>query len=714
METSLIHLSSAGVSVVLAADPQALPAIAYWGAALGELDAATGQRILADMHPVRATSEPDAPLPVGILPEAKQGWMGFPGIAGHRAGQGSFADVRQVSYRHTPAATPQQAHKVTARGLDVTGQLRVAIDIELLPGGLLRTRATATNHGETEYRLEGLDLALPIPGRATELLDLTGRHNGERRPQRRSLVDGTHLRENRRGRTGPDAATLLFAGTPGFDFARGEVWAIHNAWSGNQRVWAERTNGGRCFLGAGELLHSGEIALQPGGEYTSPWLYASYGEGLDEVSGRIHTMLRARPEHPPVGRPVTLNTWEAVYFDHSLPPLVELADLAARVGVERFVLDDGWFLGRRHDRAGLGDWFIDPTVWENGLAPLVDHVRSLGMQFGIWFEPEMVNPDSELARNHPEWILGPQHRNAPLARQQLVVNTGHPDAFAYLRDRIVEVVTAHRIDYIKWDHNRDLVEPVNRTTGIAGVHGQTLATYRLLDEIKAACPWLEIESCSAGGGRIDLGVVEHVDRFWTSDSNDPLERQRIQRWTSLLMPLELLGSHVGAARAHVTGRTSSMTFRAITALMGSFGIEWDLREASEEDLAELAAWIGHVKRLAPLIERGTLHRLETEHAHIAQSVVSQDRSHAIVTLAAIDSPPHIPGPALRMAGLDPERRYRVTRVAVEGAVDTISARWQPRWWNEEVVVQGSFLARIGLPMPTLRPQEAALIEVLAG
>ncbi|WP_237762648.1 alpha-galactosidase [Arthrobacter sp. ERGS1:01] len=690
-----------------------LPVVAYWGAELGHLDDASKARILADTMPVRATSEPDVPLPIGVLPEARQGWMGFPGIAGHRDGQGSFADMCNVTYHYTPAGDPGTGQRLIARGLDVSGLLGVTLEIELLPSGLLRIRATVTNDGATEYRLEGLDLALPIPGRATELLDLSGRHNGERRPQRRSLVDGTHLRENRRGRTGPDAATLLFAGTPGFDFARGEVWAIHNAWSGNQRVWAERTNGGRTFLGAGELLHSGEIALAPGAEYSSPWLYASYGEGLDAVSGRIHTMLRARPEHPPVGRPITLNTWEAVYFDHSLPPLVELADLAARVGVERFVLDDGWFLGRRHDRAGLGDWIIDPTVWENGLAPLVDHVRSLGMQFGIWFEPEMVNPDSEMARNHPDWILGPQHRNAPLARQQLVVNTAHPEAFAYLRDRIVEVVTAHRIDYIKWDHNRDLVEPVNRTTGVAGVHEQTLATYRLFDEIKAACPWLEIESCSAGGGRIDLGVVEHVDRFWTSDSNDPLERQRIQRWTSLLMPPELLGSHVGAAKAHVTGRTSSMTFRAITALMGSFGIEWDLREASEEDLAELTAWIRHVKRLAPLIERGTLHRLETEHAHIAQSVVSADRSHAIVTLAAIDSPPHIPGPALRLAGLDPERRYRVTKVTIDGAVDTISARWQPSWWNEELVVQGSFLAKIGLPMPTLRPQEAALIEVMA-
>lgn len=711
MKPSLVHLTCAGVSVVLVAESDSLPVVAYWGTALGQLDDATEQRIVDDIRPQRATSEPDVPRPIGILPEAKQGWLGFPGIAGHRDGQGSFSDVCDVSYDYTPEVTPGVPQRLIARGLDASGLVRVTLEIELLPSGLLRTRATLRNDGANEYRLEGLDLALPIPGRATELLDLAGRHNGERRPQRRTLVDGTHLRENRRGRTGPDAATLLFAGTPGFDFARGEVWAVHSGWSGNQRMWAERTNGGRSFLGAGELLHTGELVLQPGGEYESPWLYASYGEGLDEASGRIHTMLRARPEHPPVGRPITLNTWEAVYFDHSLPPLVELADLAHRVGVERFVLDDGWFLGRRHDRAGLGDWLVDPGIWPNGLAPLVDHVRSLGMQFGIWFEPEMVNPDSELARAHPDWILAPLHRDAPLARQQLVVNTAHPDAFAYLRDRIVELVTEHRIDYIKWDHNRDLLEPVDRTTGVAGVHRQTLATYRLIDEIRAACPWLEIESCSAGGGRIDLGIVEHVDRFWTSDSNDPLERQRIQRWTSLLMPPELLGSHVGAARAHVTGRHSSLGFRAITALLGSFGIEWDLREASEADLEELTAWIREVKRLAPLVERGTLHRLETEDAHIAQSVVSGDARHAIVTLAAIDSPPHIPGPPLRLAGLDPDRHYRVSRVRIAGAVDSISTRPQPAWWDEEFVCRGSNLTKIGLPMPTLRPQEAALIEV---
>ncbi|KRA22121.1 hypothetical protein ASD65_16515 [Microbacterium sp. Root61] len=711
MEQNVVHLTAAGVSVVVVAEPGMLPVIAHWGRALGPLDEVSLARIAADLRPQRATSEPDVPLPIGVLPEAKQGWMGFPGISGHRHGRGSFADVCDVAYEVDSDA--ETGGHLVARGVDVSGLLSVTVELELLPSGLLRTRATVRNDGDDDYSLEAVDLALPLAGRATELLDFSGRHNGERRPQRHPLVDGTHLRENRRGRTGPDAATLLVAGVPGFDFDRGEVWAVHLAWSGNQRVWAERTNGGRSFLGAGELLHAGEIALRPGADYTSPWLYGAHGDGLDAASARIHTMLRARPAHPPVGRPITLNTWEAVYFDHTLAPLIDLADLAQQVGVERFVLDDGWFLGRRHDRAGLGDWLVDEDVWPDGLAPLVEHVRDLGMQFGIWFEPEMVNPDSELARAHPDWILSPVHRDAPLARQQLVLNVAHPDAFASLRDRIVSLVTEHRIDYIKWDHNRDLLEPVDRRDGIAGVHRQTLATYRLIDEIRAACPWLEIESCSAGGGRIDLGIVERVDRFWTSDSNDPLERQRIQRWTSLLMPPELLGSHVGAARAHVTGRHSSLTFRAVTALVGSFGIEWDLREASEAELSELTGWIREVKRLAPLIERGTLHRLETEHAHIAQSIVSAEADHAVVTIAAIDSPPHIPGPALRLAGLAPDRLYRVVRVGVEGAADPTITRSQPAWWGEEFRCLGSVLMGIGLPMPTLRPQEAALVEVTA-
>ncbi|MGH3703400.1 MAG: alpha-galactosidase [Agromyces sp.] len=713
MAESVFHLRAGGVSVVIEASGTALPVICHWGRDLGRLDADALARVAEQARGTRVTSEPDAPVAIGLLPEPKQAWMGPPGLTGDRDGRAGFPDFDAVVSECEHVGSATVAQRLVSTATDAANELAVRLEIELLRSGLLRVRAAVRNDGARRYRLHGLDLALPVPGRAVELLDFSGRHNGERRPQRSRIVDGTHLREQRRGRPGPDATTLLVAGTPDFDFDRGEVWAVHLGWSGDQRLWAHRTNGGRTAVGGGELLLPGELELEPGDEYEMPWLFAAYGEGLDDASARIHEALRARPTHPAVGRPVTLNTWEAVYFDHTLEPLQELADLAAAVGVERFVLDDGWFLGRRHDRAALGDWVVDPVVWPNGLAPLVEHVRELGMQFGIWFEPEMVNPDSELARTHPEWILAPQHRDAPLARHQLVLNVGNPDARAYLRDRIIEIVTAHRIDYIKWDHNRDLVEPVDRATGRAGVHRQTMAVYALIDEIRAACPWLEIESCSAGGGRIDLGIVDRTDRFWTSDSNDPLERQRIQRWTSLLMPPELLGAHVGAATAHVTGRSSSIDFRAITAMVGSFGVEWDIREATAAERASLTGWIAEFVRLRPLIERGRLHRLESEASILAQTVVSADRTHAIATIATIDSPTHLPGPALRLAGLDPDAVYRVARVRPEASDDPTTARRQPDWWTEAGLWPGAVLTEVGLPMPILRPQEAGLIELVA-
>ncbi|MGN6128697.1 MAG: alpha-galactosidase, partial [Humibacter sp.] len=699
MVAELFHLREAGISLVVESSPDSLPSVLYWGRSLGDLDHAALAALAELARGVRVGNELDEPRTVGLLAEARQAWMGPQGLSGHRAdGTGAFPAFAGVSVVREHADSAVVADRLLASGADAEAGISVRLEIEMLVSGLARVRATVRNDGDSVYTADDLTLALPVPGRAVELLDFSGRHNGERRPQRSALVDGTHLREARRGRTGQDAATLLVAGTPGFGPERGEVWAVHVAWSGNQRMWAHRSNGGRTALGGGELLLPGELELTPGSEYTGPWLYASYGDGLDEASARIHRMLRARPNHPPIGRPVTLNKWEAVYFDHRPELLIDLADLAAATGVERFVLDDGWFGSRRHDRAGLGDWTVSEAVWPDGLAPLVDHVRRLGMQFGIWFEPEMVNPDSDLARRHPEWILSPRRRDAPLARQQLVLNVAHPGAYAHLREHIVALVTRHRIDYIKWDHNRDLVEPVDRTTGRAGVHAQTVAVYRLIDEVRAACPWLEIESCSAGGGRIDLGIVEHTDRFWTSDSNDPLERQRIQRGTSLLVPPELLGSHVGAARAHTSGRTSSLAFRAITAMIGSFGIEWDLREASADELGELRAWIAEFVRLRPLIERGTLLRLETQAALVAQSIVAEDRAHALVTIASIDTPTHLPGPAVVLRGLDPQRSYRLARVQA-ASVDPTASRPQPAWWSEPCVLPGSVLMTAGLPSP---------------
>ncbi|MGH3261004.1 MAG: alpha-galactosidase, partial [Trebonia sp.] len=282
-------------------------------------------------------------------------------------------------------------------------------------------------------------------------------------------------------------------------------------------------------MGAGELILPDEVVVDEGESYTTPWLYGSYGTGLDAVAARFHAFLRGRPQHPRLPRPIGLNTWEAVYFNHDLDHLLRLAERAAELGVERFVLDDGWFLGRRNDRSALGDWFVDPDLWPDGLGPLVELVKQLGMQFGLWFEPEMVSLDSRLAREHPEWLFDAGHGVGVSGRHQHVLDLGHAGAYDYILDRVSALVDEYGIDYLKWDHNRPLTDAGHQPSGAAGVRAQVLATYRMMDELKARHPGLEIESCASGGGRIDLGMLERADRVWVSDCNDPHERLEIQR-----------------------------------------------------------------------------------------------------------------------------------------------------------------------------------------
>ena len=319
--------------------------------------------------------------------------------------------------------------------------------------------------------------------------------------------------------------------------------------------------------------------MPAGASYASPWVYVAASDaGLDGLAESWHGYQRSLPAHPDV-QPVVLNVWEAVYFDHDLDRLKEIAERAARVGVERFVLDDGWFHDRRDDTAGLGDWVVDPAVWPDGLDPLIEHVTGLGMEFGLWFEPEMVNPDSDLFREHPDWILSAGGRVPLEHRHQQVLDLTRPEVLDHLFERVDAVLSAHDIRYVKWDHNRDLLEAGSGARGGApAVHEQTLAFYALLDRLRAAHPSVAWESCASGGGRIDLGVLERVQRVWASDMTDALARQQIQRWTTQLVAPEYVGAHVSAPTSHTTGRTLSLDFRCATALFGAFGIEWDLTD----------------------------------------------------------------------------------------------------------------------------------------
>jgi len=716
----IVHLRAGTVSVLLEATADRLPSIVHWGPELVGLDEETARSLVVGAVPLVGPNNVDVPLRAAVLAEPSSGWPGRPGLRASREGRSWSTRfvVSELTLDGLPvtgwAETTEAMVVVTARDADAGIDLR--LELELLPSGLVRQRATVTNHDAQVLAVDDVTLSFPLPPEADELLDFTGRWGRERLPQRSPLVAGLHLRENRKGRTGNDSAYLLHAGTRGFGFASGDVYAVHTAWSGNHTHLAERVFTGESFLGGGELLLSGEVRLTEGASYTTPWVYGAHGHGLDDVARRFHSHQRSRRPKVGADRPVTLNVWEAVYFDHDRDRLLDLADRAAALGVERYVLDDGWFGSRRDDHSGLGDWVVSDEVWPDGLHPLVDRVRSLGMEFGLWFEPEMVNADSDVARAHPEWVMAARPQWPVESRNQQVLNLGIVGAYAHVRDHLMTLLDEYDIGYLKWDHNRDLVEAGDQTDGgRPGVHAQTEAFYRLLDELRAAHPTLEIESCSSGGARVDLGVLERTDRVWVSDNIDPHDRQHMLRWTTQLIPPEYLGSHIASGRSHTTGRVHDLGFRAATSVFGHLGIEWDLARASDDELAELRPWLDFFKEHRGLLLAGDVVRMDGSDSCVwVHGVVAIDRSSAVFAQVVLDSPRHQPVTRFRFRGLDPERRYAVRPALVAAAPSGLAA---PPWWGEReangaaypgVVVTGAGLAHTGLASPALHPDQAVL------
>ena len=729
-----LHLRGGGVSVVFHATGEALPAAVYWGAELPD-DASVIADVARTASPAVQNSSLDAPRSVSIAPTQGEGWSGTPGIAWHTGAA--------AGHRLTLVSTASSSDSATFTLAEPGGALVATYAFSVSASGVVVAQATVENaptpdatpgatrgatRGATPGRgssraavvdLTALRLVLPVPSRARELLDFTGRWSGERREQRRAVADGTWLRATHRGRPGHDAPFLTAVGTDGFGFGRGEVWATHTGWSGSQEHLVERLPEGAgslsALIGGGELLEPGELRLSPGDRFASPVVSFSYAaDGLDAVSARFHRELRSGDAYPSGPRPLVLNTWEAVYFDHDFDTLVALAERAAAIGVERFVLDDGWFRGRRDDTAGLGDWFVDEAVWPGGLGRLSDRVHELGMQFGLWFEPEMVNLDSDLARAHPDWILGDPAGDALTWRHQHVLNLTRGDAWEYVRSRIDDVVTASGVDFIKWDHNRDLHAATDRASGASVVHGQTLAVYRLMDALRAAHPHLEIESCASGGARIDLGIMQHAQRVWASDTNDPVERQLIQRGTGMLLPPELIGAHVGPEEAHTTSRSTALSFRLATALFGHAGIEWNLNACSDDELRALHRWAGLYRELRPLLHAGvTVHGDDLEEGTLLSGVVAHDRGHAVFSWARIATGGSSSTARVRLPGLDADARYEV-RIRDEAGAAHLRLVEPPSWLpasGRSATLSGRVLTGLGVPLPLLDPGNALILEL---
>ncbi len=660
------------------------------------------------------------PVPGGpgmpLLGEHAHGLFTRPHLRGHRL------DGSAWSTRFGTDDVTVDGNRLVLTAHDPGAGLAMRTEVESLVGGALRMRHHLTNDGPDDYLLEGLEVVLPVPDHLVEVLDLTGRHERERSPQRHGVADGVWRREGRGGRPGLDAATMVVLGTEGFSTTRGEVLGVHVAHSGNSVLRVERGAASGTTAGGGELLLPGEVVLAPGTTYATPWVvFGAAEDGLDGLAASWHTWQRSLPAHPssvwPGGQPVVLNVWEAVFFDHDLDRLKAIADRAARVGVELFVLDDGWFRGRRDDRAGLGDWWVDEAVWpaeQGGLGPLVEHVRGLGMGFGLWFEPEMVNPDSDLFREHPDWVLAVGDRLPLEERYQQVLDLTRPEAWQHVFDRMDAVLSAYPVDYVKWDHNRDLLEAGSSTRGgAAAARDQDAAYHRLMDALRAAHPGVAWESCASGGGRIDLSLVEKVQRFWTSDMTDALARQQIQRWTTQLIAPEYAGAHVSSPTSHTTGRTLSLDFRAATALFGSFGIEWDLSSASEDELASLAGWVTLYRDLRGLLHSGRVVRPESSDPTVLlHGVVASDRSEALVAHVQLDESAHNRGVWVRVPGLDPAASYSL---AWEGPVTlskvSKSADLHPDGPTAGLPRTGADLASRGFWRPRRRPETVTLVRV---
>ncbi|WP_427129282.1 alpha-galactosidase [Pseudarthrobacter sp. S9] len=753
-----LHLRSANTSLVISFDSGEAEVI-HWGADLG--DSLPDLAILGEPIPHSAI---DATVPAGLLPQASSSWRGRPALRGHRIADGvpgydfsvllQMAEVKAdvtTAVGNSAAGTSAVGNSAAGTSAVITQSdadagITVESALRLHDGGLLELRHTLTNTGNSPFQLDELATVLPVAPDAAELLDLTGRWCRERHPQRRGIQQGTWVRTGRHGRTGHDSSLLLAAGTAGFGNRHGKVWATHLAWSGNHEQFADSIADGRTMIGGSELLGPAEVILQPGGSYTTPALFAAYSDrGLDGISEAFYSWFRNRPHHvlpaPSANagngkpRPVVLNTWEAVYFDHRLETLIELADSAAELGVERFVLDDGWFRGRRDDHAGLGDWYVDETLWPDGLTPLVDAVTSRGMEFGLWVEPEMVNLDSDVAREHPDWIVGPSaqtHKDGgrlPLEwRHQHIIDLANPDAWQYIFDRIDALLRENNIGYLKWDQNRDQTE--HGRAGRSSVHEQTHAAYRLFDELRKAHPGVEIESCSSGGARVDLGILERTDRIWGSDCNDALERQTIQRWTGLVVPPELVGGHIGPTTSHTTARTHDLSFRAITALFGHFGMEWDVRQVQGAEREELKRFIGLYKEHRGLIHSGRMIRADVPddalmlHGVVAGAAgtggtaqLSAGSTAALFALVSTRTAfAEQPG-RVRFPGLDADRTYLVEAIfPAPGDADyahTYTQVQPPAWLAAGATAGGRFLAEVGLPMPVLNPEHAVLLRFTA-
>jgi alpha-galactosidase len=676
------RIDAPGQTLVLASDG-GIPGAVYWGAALppGEDLVALAHASLADVTGGMLDENP----PLSLCPEASRSFPGQPGLVIYRDGAALY-----------PAFELELADgwNFTCRDRKLGLTLFWAFDLR---GGSIA--ASTVLEAEDDIVVHHLAApVLPGPQMGSDILDFSGRWIGEFRLERSRWAPGIHMRESRTGRSGHEHPPVAYFPTEGATNTKGTVFGMHYGWSGGHVMYAEELPDGRRQIQWGHASGT----RRAGRKFRTAPLYLSVSEtGLNGCATDFQRLIRDHVVNwpdPDRARPVHYNCWEAVYFDHDPAVLTDIAKRAAELGAERFVLDDGWFGKRDDDTTSLGDWDIDPRKWPDGLTPFIEQVKSLGMAFGLWVEPEMVNLDSDLARAHPDWILGPADRIE--GRQQRVLDMSNEKVQSHLFEKLSAILSAHDVDYLKWDHNR--VMP------IAGA-AETEGLYALLRDLRGAFPRVEIESCASGGGRIDAGILSLTHRVWLSDSNDALERLRIQHDAALLLPMAVTGSHVGPRECHTSGRVMDIRFRAWVAAQRHMGFEMDPRELTDEEADVLRQVTQWWKNNRSWMQRADILRLDSgDPSLIAEQQLADDGSRFVVFAGrAVAQKQVLPRP-LQLTQLEPEARYRITLINRDDAPGL--SRGAPLLKSQSLEATGAYLMNYGLTLPWSFPERMWVLE----
>ncbi|WP_128892077.1 alpha-galactosidase [Erythrobacter sp. HKB08] len=667
-----------------------------------------GVRVNADDLPADAdgrglaTFALDTDIAVPVMPSRALGWFGPP-LVELADGEG-----RVVEFAATSCTAHLSDSALRAEFRDEVAGVAVSLEITTVAGGAFRFRTSLTNEGDRPISVARLaSLHLPLPAQSREIVSWRGRHIAELAECREPLPQQRWERATREGVSGHGGPPGLYVLGEGCTWHSGLAIAAQLAWSGDSTLAVERQIEGTHTLVAETNAMAGEIRLEPGESWQAPDAFLAIStHGRNGAMAQQHAAVRtllAWPGDAMSPRPVHLNSWEACYFNHDAERMKGLAEAGASIGIERFVLDDGWFKGRRNDRAGLGDWEPDSETYPDGLGPLAREVEGLGMQFGLWVEPEMVNPDSDLYRAHPDWALASEGRPRPTARNQLVLDMRREDVRDYLFERLDTILRSAPISYLKWDQNR--------AHAPSGGAGQTLGTYRLLERLRAAHPHVEIEGCAAGGGRSDAGMARYVHRFWTSDNIDAVSRIAMQRGFLAFLPPEIMGSHVGASPAHATGRSHPLAFRAAIACMGHLGVELDPERLPEEDRAELARWIAFYKQWRDLLHAGRVDLGEGPDGLRWQAQGTEDHKllFCIRTEPASDKRPR---PLCLPFAIDADHwDVGLLEIAQQPGFSWPQAAIFDRMREDTVRYSGSWLAEAGLPMPLQKAESVAIFEL---